>query len=269
MAGFLYFLPGRVALEPGDDALRETETGLAAVFGEASFDVAQVTGAGPDGNSPGIVVALHPAAEDGVKPRCGYFADAQEWRECPRLPAGGYWLAFERGNPPGPADLARREQIAGHLVRLADGHDWLVPAARVFPRGTALPESLILGPDGELVREILPRYAAFGGRVEALWAQLEKCLETDMGALNRFRFAESEVELWLLAAEALTLNYRLGTQEVSALKLLSTGTLEKVIQALVDWPTFEAALKAYAKGEGKKKQSSPAVSGSSTAGDGG
>ncbi len=157
--------------------------------------------------------------------KTGYFPDCQEWRK-----VDDWWIGTSKERLD-PDTLQRDEVIDGHPVTLEDGNAWLVPVARVFPIGTCLPESLMLGPNGQVVKEILPCFAAFAKKAETV-----------------FEFFQGEKELledeaWEIAVEALAINYHVGRQEVSALRLLTTINVAKVLGAIVDMPTIKEAAK--------------------------
>lgn len=181
-----------------------------------------------------------PGGENGTiytngKGKTGYYPKEQEWMEVAGE-SGCYHLGVDR-DPLAPADLERDELIAGHLVTLEDGHDWLIPVARCFPAGTNLPEALILGPDGGLVSEILPRFAKFAEDAERVYAALGD--GEDM----------SLTDGWDVAVRALSLNYHLGRHEVSFLKLLTTTNMTLILRAIIDYPTITAAIEDHKKKE--------------------
>ena len=144
-----------------------------------------------------------------------------------------FWLGFYNDRPPTEADLKRELQVDGHLVELTSGQKWRIPLARVFPAGTRLPQSMIMGPNGQVQFEIEPGFIEFSGKAEQLWDDF----------LIQLKWAEGPEKLtkddeWWLVTEALKLNYHVGADEVNALKLLSTRNFEEVIYAIVDVPTL-------------------------------
>lgn len=228
MGVMLYFLPDVRVVDEAEMAKR----GLDALRGAALTHIG--VSAGPGGKR-GLIAA----AEVADATRVGYYPDAQRWRP---VANEAYWQGFYRDDPPGPADLARSEQIGGHTVTLADGNDWLVPVARSFPAGTRLPRALVLGPDGQLVMEALPRYAEISADAERVFAAF---IEQDESL--------SYQDLWDIAARALAINYRLGPWELSALRLLDTNNVQDVLSALIDMPSILEAMEA------KKKPARPPV----------
>ena len=252
MAGFLYFLPG--AASANAEVL--AKAGIAEVLAGGAPETRGVTGGGTGGGS-GIIIApkpshdrLAPGQRTGTAPRTGYFKDKQEWQEAP---GGKYWLGRETAEPVLPADLARPEMLGGHLVNLAADNQWLIPVARAFPHGIVLPQTLRLGPAGELVGETLPKYIAFSKRAERLWDVMNA--ESKAIAAGEDPKPDMEVqEQWDIAAEALAINYRIDAVGMSMLGLISIGTpvLWAILQAIIDVPTIMAEAAALAADEKKK-----------------
>lgn len=149
-------------------------------------------------------------------------------------------VGWDAGNAPGPGDLARRKQLQGHAVELADGQRWLVPVAR-HPHGDSpLPRRLEWsGSAGWAPGEVIEsRRALWEGACRA-WDTLSGQVEED-GALLVSDGAE-------LAVMALSANYRVSQAEVSALGLLDTETSAEVLKALVDWPAIEELMAARSR----------------------
>lgn len=252
----LYFLSKLQSV--GQDDL--SRAGVGQKEGKSSFSF-RITSAGPD-KQPGAVVVFNPGNPEARSPQIGYFPLKQEWQ---KASGGKFWIGREKDKPVRPADLQRTEIIAGHKVKLADGQEWMIPVARVFPQGTMLPQSLILGPDGEVVKEVLPRYARLGQKAERVWQEFKK----QMGWLEEGENPESmtEKEEWEIATEVLGINYRLGAWEISFLRLFTTENLERVLSAFVDIPTMLAASRAMQ--EASKKKENVSIPGGNNTGDGG
>lgn len=198
---------------------------------------------GPCGNAGQLAKPGAKAAE-----RLEYL-DTQTWVNC----GGGFWLGWE-GAAPGPEDLARKEKVGGHTVRLADGRDWMVPLARVFPEGTLLPRVYTFGPNGEEVQDVMPRYVGLSRKAEALFERYSSG--------EGWEFSEDEG--FALAAEALGVNYRITAYEARALGLFTTQNVRAVLHALYDGPTVEARIEAYlAEKKTPVTSTTPPLSGSS------
>lgn len=237
MSGFLYFISGESGVRDGLLA----ELGLDEL---CEHGQTQRGAAGPDGEG-GVIIA--PKCVGGKAPRCGYWPDEQTWGQATH---GRYWIGYETDAPPRPIDLTRKEIIGGHEIELGDGNKWQVPVARRFDGGTMLPQSLILGPDGELVTEALPRYAKFGRLAEKLFEQFQRDAQIQSGeAVVEDDLPEpiTHDQLWATAVEALNLNYRVTGEEISILRLLRTSNVMLTCEAVLDVPTLQAILAAEQK----------------------
>jgi hypothetical protein len=210
MAAFLYYIPG------GASKADLPALGLDHLIG-ASLNLNPISG-GPD-NLSGMLMSIGPGK---------YHAATQTWQQ-----HGKFWLGFETENKPSALDLARPEKIQGHRVTLEEGWEVIVPLVRRIPTGTALPELMVLGADGELVREPLPRFAALSQGAE----QIFEVLLMGEGSME---FAD----VWKIAVAALAVNYRVSAAELSALKVITTANIIQIAEALIDLPTLREAEKA-------------------------
>lgn len=244
MSGFLYFIPKLQSASKEDIS----KAGLYPTFGSSSFDF-RSTSLGPNKQS-GAIIVIKSSNPEAKTPQVGYFPEKQDWQE---NISKKFWLGKEKENPPKPVDLQRKELVDGHLTKLEDGNDWLIPAARIFPQGTTLPQSLILGPNGELVKEILPRFAQLGKKAERVWSEAKR----QLGWLKDGETSEpiNEKEEWNIAIEALSINYRLGQDECSFLRFLTTANITSILHALIDFPTIMAVIKSQQEAFKKKAQS--------------
>ena len=161
--------------------------------------------------------------------RLRYDKDAQHWEKSLN---GKHWVGYWLDAKPTAADLARDDQIDGHLIRI-EGAEWLIPCARVFPEGTKMPRSMMLGADGKVYGKVLGKYQAFCRQAEVLWDDLNRLIgwaegEQVLNAAAKFR----------LVVEALGFNYYVGVDEVNALEVLTTENIERVLWAIVDGPAL-------------------------------
>ena len=159
-----------------------------------------------------------------------YKPEQQTWSESL---TGGYWTGFYNDEKPTEQELRRDVQLAGHLIELGNGEKWLIPVARFISGGSRLPQSLILGSNGELVTETLPEFAAFGCKVEKLWQDFEN----EMNQVEAEPLVDAK-QRWQLAVEALRLNYFVGADEVNALRLLTTKNLNEIMAAILAVPSW-------------------------------
>ena len=219
MAGFIYAIENVKMV----GSLQLEEAGLTSIFSEVEISQRYST-AGPGG---GECVLLMRAGEDT---KLLYFKPKEQHWD--RSLNEKYWLGFYEKNRPTPEILARENQINGHEVEL-NGQKWRLPLARMFPEGTMLPETLLLGRDGKIIKESIPRYAEFSRKAETLWEDLQKILGWMEGKRKL-----TEEEKWSLIVEALSFNYHVGPDEINALKLISTANLINIYGAIVDLPSI-------------------------------
>ena len=236
MASFLYFVPRAQGIVPNRALLEPL--GLWGALGGRSVEA--VPSDGPE-NLRGLLL-LDPG--EAVERR-RFDASGQVWT--PEVAAAPrYHVGAWRDALPGPDDLGRASPPIGWSVTMGDGRSWLVPAARIFPEGTQLPATLILGPDG-LSREIRPEYAALSALAERLWGIFET------GGPVPFR------DLADGAIQALAVNYRLGAAEVNLLRLFEESVLINVAKAMVDMPTVTAVAEEVAARKKAGAGADPAI----------
>lgn len=241
MAGLVYFVPNQAPAV----AKREqfAKIGLGYAF-EADAGAAQVT-SGPNGQ-PGIVLADKSLPEN----LRGYYPQQQKWMAIPQHPAGA-WVGLFEADRPKPVDLARKQQLAGYSVTLADDQTWLVPVARKLrpdgdrlPWYCALPTRLGFDSAGEW-DEGRPTQ-----RYEALWDLACRWWDAVVSAEVREETAIFQfVNLADGAVAALQANYRVHKVECVLLDMLTLEHAREVLNALVDWPVVIEWLKKKASQE--------------------
>jgi len=238
MAGILVYIPDQ-STDPPPERLREL--GLDWITAHSFLATA-----GPD-NTRGAFLAPHAADRKGRVARCSYDPERQRWTKV-QLGTGdeaarpqsiflGYWLA----DRPQPMDLARRELVDGHPVKLADGNEWLVPVARRWGNHLSpLPQRLAIGPNGQWVSEVLPQYQQLARDAQAYFELIFSA------------GPDRPYDQWLdVVCAALAVNYQLDRYVVSALGLLTTSVVHPVLEALVDTASLVAELEARKKKEGE------------------
>lgn len=220
MAGFLYFIPDAVSV-----TLKDLERlGLGYAFGEQVSSV-QVVCDGPGGQQGHII------ADDSRVPsqHIGYYSDRQTWLQ---IPQSNNWVGLLNDSRPTPRDLLRDDAITGHVLTLADGHEWEVPVAREYsPDGytVCLERQIAIGEDGRPIPgDIVPRDSR-------LWAIAEKMADHIYSIERSSLEGEDLIEL---AVEVLARNYRVGLIELVILSTLTDRLYQPILQALVDYPTF-------------------------------
>ena len=95
--------------------------GYAAPEGDGGPTAVEILSGGPEGQA-GIAFSY---CDGSNLSRAGLV----NWEEHYALP--GVWLGVDPDRQTTPDDLERRDSLAGHPVRLADGQTWTVPVARM------------------------------------------------------------------------------------------------------------------------------------------
>lgn len=247
MSSFLYYLPKHRVAPP----LVQLH---AASLGHA-FDRSpghRGTQKGPDGDA-GVYLG-----DDTALMRIG--TGQERWRKIPGSEAWvGRFLCDEKGlnhKPPGPTDLARKTQLAGHLVKLADGQEWLAPVARGWTEEAgelrwyhALPQRLELDKEGQWSPgAVLSEYThlwdlanRWNDTLAAAYTEEDEPSEADEDEPG-----EKQIEFQELvtgAITALAVNYRIGLAEAELLglftfELCTSKEARAVLNALIDLPTW-------------------------------
>lgn len=216
---FIYFIPAtEIALAaPSVDELRELN--LYRIVGPAP-SATQCTLEGVIGTA-----VAHPSVPEPHVARCLGAGEPVEWMNRDRCRMG--WL---KSAPPGPNELQRGRIIEGREIRMGDDRHWHIPA--IWPLGSssnALPVTMAnLG--GEWTGKVLDEF---------------RWLESILGRM-RGQFFDGKVEPLLrseaarLIANALMLNYRVDTPEVSALGLIRLGDTDTTLLEEVTATIFDA-----------------------------
>lgn len=246
MAHLIYFLARHPKPSVAANQLRDM--GLAYAFDrDAPLSTGQVLQGGP-GDAPGMLATRSTPSQPKVK----YDAAAQTWRRIPGMEAE-VWVGFETDNPPVPEEMARGDLLPGHHMRLGDEREWLCPIARGCKDDLdelqwyhALPKATTIDAEGNWVNGgVLEKYQrlwAIAGAYFDWWWKAETVGNTGI----KFDFAGANDA----ALVALATNYHVGRIEVAMLSLFNDEAVFRVLQALIDWPTWKACLKKKADGGG-------------------
>jgi len=161
-----------------------------------------------------------------------------------------FWIGLWTDAPPTSASLARSQQTDGHAIDLEDGCRWQIPCARVYGGGTKLPSVLKMTADG-MTATVKPEFVEFCDRAQKLW-DFQLSLIADGRVPDDWSFEDQ----WTLCAEALTINYHVGTDEINALGLFSSRNLNDIGAAVVDMPTVKDLMEKRLSDEKKKTRPS-------------
>ena len=229
MAGFLYYLPGKTQ---GVHLADMDAVGLGYAFDSQAFSACGVMANGLDAGGQGVVVA-----DPTRVPTIGMYRDTQVWR---KMPGRETLIGYYKNARPAPANLARKVQLRGHEVELADGDKWLCPVARgVAESGDgviwyhAVPTIATRDDEGHWqTGAVHPKFAA-------LWELTERWLEYCLGPRNESGIVQFTFDnLYNSAAQALGTNYMVGPDECDALGSLTEEIAEEILNALIDWPNM-------------------------------
>lgn len=247
MSGFLYFLPNA---KPSDIPANLNRWGLSHIVdSDANLHRRQCTG--PGGLHGLIVGSDCNWTTEQVKA-----SDQIEWAKFPKPHAECQaYLGTIKGEPlPTPAELERPDKISGGTVTLADGHNWLIPNAKVIDQeGESVCNlPLSFGLDEEtgdwIANQVLPKY-------RAIWVHANAYLDAMMRAVVASR-EEGEDLRWVipdhqqLIIDALQVNYRVSARELATLGVLTTNIAQPIANILIDSAGYQAIKKKAANGTG-------------------
>ena len=238
MSGFLYYLPGPCNGVSIEDVRK---AGLGYAFDGRGWSCPGVMAHGPDGGQGSM------AADPNRVDKVGCYPNEQTSRKIPGLNA---YAVLYTDDKPEPNDLARKEQLTGHWVTLADGNEWLCPIARgaVEEDGAIawtyrVPQVSVLNDAGDFER---------GGVAEKyipLWELATRWFDVRMGALLESDGETVEFSfdgLLKSAVEVLACNYVVDAVECDMLGLLTEENAVAILDALIDMPTRMELLKKIA-----------------------
>lgn len=240
----IYFVPDSVSCRPTNVA----ELGLAYAF--SGSPAVRSRCRGPEGQEGTLLCDPH---FDEV--RSLFKPDEQTWQKIPGSPC---WVGTYRDEPLPPEALARKEQLGGHLVTLADSQQWLVPVARSFVDTEdglqwidRLPSTSALDAEGHWVSgPVIDRYRQLW-QIAAQWHDARMAAIRNLSAEDEERLEANESVQVILefenlhtsAVTTLAANYRLSSAEAALLGLLSKQHAIRVLNALTDEPALLEILK--------------------------
>ena len=188
MAGFLYYIPGRIALV-NEHSLPED---LRGILDGATLHSGH-TPNGPDGG-PGMLF--------GARERLGVNKSTQTWVEV----KGSYWIGFDNADKPRPDDLMRPKLVSGTPVELGDGNQWIIPSVHFY--GNTLPKAYRVV-DGQL--KLVP-IAGFEEISQDADYWFEVLMKLHRGESVSFK----PWDLFRFFVGLLKINYRLGEVEAGS-----------------------------------------------------
>jgi len=225
MAGFLYCFMGLKNAPTGDQlAAMKMDYLAGATFSQSAYlGREKIPGTGVI-----CAVAQSDLAAGGSEPRVGYYPEKQRWEKIDEQ----LWIGWETNNPPGPADLVRRQVLDGHIVTLGDGHPWLIPCERY------LPKTMVVNAKGEVTRVPLERFAPVRDLSELLREDFYTALAEQAEGKEAPSPKMTGAQQVKMATFFLGLNYRVGWMEANCLLLWNDETLRESLQAVLDVPSM-------------------------------
>ena len=235
MAAFLYFIPNAVMTSV---ASIPEDTGLRAILGQGSLTANAGTKFVVDGHIVvGSLLAMPNDSADQILLR----QDEQEWQPVFNKPVrhGGritHWIGYWKSSPPTPFDLQRADLVDGSALKLGE-HEWVVPVIHpaleeTFPAST-LPAVLRMTSEGPAF-ETETKYRDLQNESVRffLWAW-ELCSvpehETEAERKARVERAPSDQDSLAYFARVMSVNYRMGLWEMSALGMVDTSKVADLI----------------------------------------
>lgn len=188
---------------------------------------------GPTGSS-GVIITVVPRNWPNPH-RIGYYPDEQAWTDC-----GAYWLGRHRDVIPRAETLQRETLIRGYDVELGDGEIWQCPVIR-WPNKTAnLPRAMGVDAAGKYVETLRPQWDWAWKLASNIW---------DVYFLDKGGDV-TDATMFDWGAQCLSINYRVGPQECTALGLLDTDIVARVLKAAVADPLIQEYLEAETSKKG-------------------
>ena len=234
-AGFLYFIPGvkpehvtpsllteRRLHVPLRDLVERWETDKNCVLSYLSN--------GPGGKSGSVLIPNFA----GTLTHHRYDQATQTWEDCEE-----FWLGYETDEKPTPHQLERPELVKGGISSLADGNLWKLPTIRLPINNPLNLECRFDRRKGQTTTVVHEKqrwaWELSGEIYSGIYdAGVDQCLD------------------W--AVSVLSLNYRVGEDEVSELGLLDKSSVMAILRTSIDLNGLEERLLSLQSGEKKTQE---------------
>lgn len=242
MAGFGYFLAGcnrADLIDSGGNVRVETlqRFGLEHVLSDVRVSPRDLI---VEQKAGGVFIL--PVPVHGQLPNRLQFGDHWQSREW-ILSEGEFRIYWQPDALPQPVDFERRRIVPGYMIQDSTGQRWLYPAMRGHdhypePYG-GLPGEYTFTSDGTARLVLSPDY-------HQIWAQTARVWDHLTGA-EPVGHPITQVELAQIAAAALMVNYRIGSQELATLQTLGRGVINThnlpvILQSLCDVESIDKYL---------------------------
>lgn len=164
-------------------------------------------------------------------------SDSLTWKLFPKSHAEAQaYCGWQTDKLPKPEELARKVQLAGEWLTLADGNRWLIPIARkVTQDGSycALPLAFDLDDEtGEWkASQVQADYKRIWDHANAYYdAMLEASDKVGPGESIKFPIPSYE----RLVSDAIAANYRTSMREIATLGVLTSSVAGEIARVLID-----------------------------------
>jgi hypothetical protein len=233
MPSYVLYLPNR----QGADPLHLAAVGLDDLASDKGPEFSDCFEGGPDGGR-GLLVAWRTGdiKRDPPLDARKFTWQAAKADTARGLAAERFYFGVVAGENVTPADIARRDSVAGYPVTLKDGQIWRIPAAQHLPHRHGL------GNDGRYSRQVEDRYADFWQQSEGYAVEFFRALDQldllkaarkiPAGAEDAVSFTLEDA--WNYCCRALAINYRVTPEIVDFLGLLDDAAMRNVIKATID-----------------------------------
>ncbi len=242
MASYAIFIPGVQGSKPE----HLINVGLGSLCRHGGDSWADVLRGGPDGRA-----GMYASWPTGVQERDMPIGIQQGIHWVPEVvdPDGDYaprfWIGWDPERPVRPEDIAHKQQYPGSPVKLADGHEWLIPES------SRLNMRLRRNGKGGIERIVPPEMKGYFDLSEKLGRAMCEALgiadlARQLLSAEKKELTESDVppvdvalsDGYAFACESLSYNYRLCEAVVDALELLDESSIVGIVQVAVDLPVI-------------------------------
>lgn len=248
MSGFQYFLPNKTKDQLVEDGKLRREVLAELGLAERCSDLQRVpehfildevhVRKGPGKEQGIMLIPISP--NTGAPSPKGNWPDRQFVKPINVNSITVAWIVANKDDLPGPLDLARHAMLFGNTVVDRFGQEWSMPICRTPRAGRlGLPEVFSFGADGAPCSAVQEDHA---------WA-----FELSSGIREWYRLAaegkQTQPFTWIVeqVLRLLSLNYRLGKEEIALLAEHGRGFLTQDFISGLAFACFDFALEEEAK----------------------
>jgi len=233
MAGFIYFLPGEINWQ--ESLLAKYGIEHIRDLGDVMLNQGVING---PSNRPGLLVGN---AASGLTQADVRWSDKLDFRPFPKSQAAGLehqaLCCWVRGDMPTPEVLARRKQLSGEILTLADNRKWLVPNARRWTEGGLYVSTIpkVIGVDeetGEYIAKNVPvRFRKLNRHAEDYFASyMAAALQASTDGSASI-IVNDPAGFMFAAIEA---NYRVSAFELDILEAIEESDFDQFVSVIMD-----------------------------------